>query len=160
MSVSILIPTLRRPESLARAVRSALSQAATASELVEVVVVDNSPEGSAAEVTAALAREAGPRLVYVHEPRPGVATARNAGLAAAQADLIAFLDDDEEAPEGWLAALLGAHRDHAADVTFGRIVGRAPDAPAWAAGGRHRPALAGPRRPHGLVDHLLYARRP
>ncbi|HEX8570750.1 MAG TPA: glycosyltransferase family 2 protein, partial [Caulobacteraceae bacterium] len=133
MSVSIIIPTLRRPESLARAVKSALAQRSCAPELLEVVVVDNSPEGSAAEGVERLSALAVLPIVYVHAPRPGVATARNAGLAAARGELIAFLDDDEEAPAGWLAALLATHREHAADVTFGRIVGRAPDAPAWAA---------------------------
>ena len=36
-------------------------------------------------------------LIWTHAPRPGVATARNTGLAATQAPLIAFLDDDEAA---------------------------------------------------------------
>lgn len=152
MSVSILIPTLRRPQSLARALRSALAQAATAPDLLEVVVVDNAPEGSAADVVASLSTSDDPRVVYVHEPRPGVATARNAGLAAARGELIAFLDDDEEAPAGWLAALLAVHRRHRADVTFSPIRGRAPDAPAWAAAYLERLfSRTGPPR-SGLID--------
>jgi len=70
-------------------------------------------------------------LTYVHAPRPGVATARNAGLAATRSPLIAFLDDDEAASTGWLAELLKARTQTGADAVFGPITGRAPDAPTW-----------------------------
>uniref|UniRef100_UPI0025EF0297 glycosyltransferase n=1 Tax=uncultured Caulobacter sp. TaxID=158749 RepID=UPI0025EF0297 len=42
-------------------------------------------------------------------------------------DFIAFLDDDEEAPAGWLAALLAAQVRYEADVVFGPVKTRAPD---------------------------------
>jgi len=38
------------------------------------------------------------------------------GIAATGGELIAFLDDDEEAPPGWLAALLAAQARYQADV--------------------------------------------
>jgi succinoglycan biosynthesis protein ExoM len=162
MSVSVVIPTFRRPESLERALRSVLTQAGVEGELAEVVVVDNAPEGGAGEVVDRLRPEATIPLVYVHESRPGVATARNAGLTAARGDLIAFLDDDEEAPPSWLAALLAAHREHGADVTFGAIRGRAPDAPGWAAAYLERLfSRAGPAAggliadPYGCGNSLL-----
>jgi hypothetical protein len=60
-----------------------------------------------------------------------VATARNAGLAATRASLIAFLDDDEAASPGWLAALLKAQETTGAEAVFGPITGRAPEASAW-----------------------------
>ena len=45
---------------------------------------------------AARARASPPScVVLVHEPRAGVANARNAGLRAARGEFIAFLDDDE-----------------------------------------------------------------
>jgi hypothetical protein len=56
-----------------------------------------------------------------------VATARNAALAATKAPLIAFLDDDEEASPGWLAALLETAERQGADAVFGPITGRAPE---------------------------------
>jgi glycosyltransferase involved in cell wall biosynthesis len=74
-----------------------------------------------------LAKAAPFPVVYVHEKRPGVAFARNAGMARASGELIAFLDDDEEAPAGWLAALLAAQVRYDADVVFGPVRTRAPD---------------------------------
>ena len=126
-SVSILVPTLRRPESLERALRSLLAQHDFDRLVREIVVVDNSPEASARSLVHDLAAGAGRPLLYVHEPRPGVATARNTGLAAAVGELIAFLDDDEEAPPDWLATLIACHRTHGADVTFSAIRGCVPD---------------------------------
>lgn len=127
--VAVVIPTLRRLESLERALRSLTLQAGRERLIAQVVVVDNSPEGSAREAAAAWAGAL--PLTYVHEPRPGVATARNAGLAQVSAPYVAFLDDDEEAPPHWLSTLLATHKALAADVTFGPWRGRAEAAPAW-----------------------------
>jgi len=104
--VAVLIPTLRRPDSLARALASVQAQTGVDDRLAGIIVVDNDPEGTARSTVDG---SAGPFPVrYVHAPRPGVATARNAGLAATGAPLIAFLDDDEAASPDWLAALLAA----------------------------------------------------
>ena len=129
--VAIIVPTLRRPESLERALRSLFAQTGVADRVSGIVVVDNDPSGSAGPGVEALGRLAPWPLVYVHAPRPGVATARNAGLAATRAPLIAFLDDDEAASPGWLAALLEAQESTGADVVFGPITGRAPGAEPW-----------------------------
>lgn len=129
--VAVIVPTLRRPESLERALRSLFAQAGVGDRVSEIVVVDNDPAGSAEGGVESL-REATPwPLVYVHAPRPGVATARNAGLAATRAPLIAFLDDDEAASPGWLAELLKAQAATGADAVFGPITGRAPEARDW-----------------------------
>lgn len=126
--IAVLIPTLRRPDSLTRALRSLFIQTAA---MREIVVVDNDPLGTAAPVVEALRAEVPCPLVLVHALTPGVATARNAGLAATDAPLIAFLDDDEAASPGWLAALLAVQTATGADVVFSPIRGRAPDAEAW-----------------------------
>lgn len=126
--VAVMTPTMRRPESLARALRSLAAQTAREALIEQVVVVDNAPEGSAREVVAAMARETGLPLTYLHEPHPGVATARNTGLSAIAAEHVAFLDDDEEAPPGWLAKLHAAHLRFEADATFGPVRGVAEGA--------------------------------
>jgi glycosyltransferase involved in cell wall biosynthesis len=129
--VAVIVPTLRRPESLERALRSLFAQTGVADRVSAIVVVDNDPVGSAAATVEALLSQSPWSLTYVHAPRPGVATARNAGLAATDAPLIAFLDDDEAASPGWLAALLKARETTGADAVFGPITGQAPDAAAW-----------------------------
>lgn len=125
--VSIVIPTLGRPDALARAAASALEQAPGGDD-VELVVVDNDPAGSAEAATLALRAPGVIPVRYVQAPEPGVANARNAGVAAAHGDFIAFIDDDEIAPPGWLDALLRTQRALDADVVFGPVRARLPDA--------------------------------
>lgn len=130
--VAVVIPTLRRPEDLSRALRSVFAQQGAERRLREIVVADNDPEASARVTVETLQAESPVPLIWTHAPRPGVATARNTGLAATQAPLIAFLDDDEAASPGWLAALLRAQAATGADAVFGPIQGRVPEGTGWA----------------------------
>jgi succinoglycan biosynthesis protein ExoM len=129
--VAVIVPTLRRPESLTRALVSLLAQTDVTDRVAAIVLVDNDPAGSAVATVEAQRPNAPWPLIYVAEPTPGVARARNAGLAATDAPLIAFLDDDEAASPGWLAALLAAQAVTGADAVFGPIAGRAPEAEPW-----------------------------
>ncbi|HYE44233.1 MAG TPA: glycosyltransferase [Caulobacter sp.] len=126
-AVSLIVPTQRRPAGLATALRSLAGQTGVDLATVELIVADNDAVPSARAAVDAFAASAPFPVRYVHEPCPGVANVRNAALAAAAAPLIAFLDDDEEAPPHWLAALLQAQRSLDADVVFGPVRGRAPD---------------------------------
>ena len=151
--VSIVIPTQRRPEPLARAVRSVFAQTGVAVGELELVVVDNDAAPSARGPVEVLAAAAPFPVRYVHEPRPGVANARNAGVEAARGAFIAFLDDDEEASPGWLAALIAVQNRFDADLVFGPVRARLPDSVV-----EHRAYLERffSRRDHaleGLIDH-------
>ncbi|HOZ31334.1 MAG TPA: glycosyltransferase family 2 protein [Tabrizicola sp.] len=102
--ISIVVPTFRREELLGPLFRAVASQIKTIAVPVELVLVDNSPDGSARSVLASA-----PDFVrYVHEPQTGVARARNRGIAEARGAHIIFLDDDEMPDPGWLAAFAGA----------------------------------------------------
>jgi len=101
---SVVISTRDRGPQLAGCLRKLAGQRYPN---FEVVVVDNAPTTDEVEAVVAGA-ELGCR--YVREDRPGLSRARNAGVTAARGDLIAFLDDDEEADPYWLAELLRAFR--------------------------------------------------
>jgi glycosyltransferase involved in cell wall biosynthesis len=91
---------------------------------LKVVVVDNSDIGEERGRVEALASQHG-IITYVHEPRPGIPFARNAALEAALKSAptwIAFIDDDEVAPCGWLAKLLQTAALSRADVVHGAVV--------------------------------------
>lgn len=130
VAVSIVVPTFRRTDSLRRTLESCLRQdgfegIGVDRTRVEIVVVDNSPEGSAAETVRTVAADAADMPIrYVHETRPGVSHARNAGVRAAAGPLLVFLDDDEEALDGWLAALVATQARLGADLVFGPVIAR------------------------------------
>jgi glycosyltransferase involved in cell wall biosynthesis len=89
--VSVVIPTLRRPKLVTKAVESVLTQ--TMRDLELIVVVDG-PDPATAEALAQIRDE---RLqVIQNAASAGPGKARNIGGAAARGTWIAFLDDDDE----------------------------------------------------------------
>jgi glycosyltransferase involved in cell wall biosynthesis len=60
----------------------------------ELVVVDNGSRDGTAEYLSRIAATSDIALAAVHEPRPGLAAARNAGLARSRGRLLVFVDDD------------------------------------------------------------------
>lgn len=99
LRVSVVIPTYNRAHLIARAVQSALSAIAPGDE---ILVVD---DGSTDRTAEALVPFQG-RIRYLPGPHAGAGITRNRGVAAAQGDLIAFLDSDDE----WLPEHLTLHR--------------------------------------------------
>lgn len=98
---TIVVPTRDRPGYLDVALRSLAPQAADAG--VEVIVVVDGPDPD----SVAVAERRGARVIAHDEPR-GPNAARNAGWKAAAGELVIYVDDDVEAPRGWLPALLAA----------------------------------------------------
>lgn len=127
VTASIVIPTFNRHLAVARALASAIAQRVPAAAAFEIVVIDNSPDANARDVIAPIAAASPVPVRYLSEPHPGVATARNAGVAQARGRWIAFLDDDEEASEEWLANLLAVAEETQADAVFGPVVARAEE---------------------------------
>jgi glycosyltransferase involved in cell wall biosynthesis len=120
------VPTRDRAGYLAVALESILSQ--SLDRPFEVVVVDDGSSDDSPQV----ALRAGARVERHSSPR-GPNAARNTGIAATSAPLVALVDDDVRAPQGWLAALLaGADRHDWAEAIGGpiraRLEGPAPRA--------------------------------
>lgn len=127
-TVTVVVPTFNRPESLHRAVESLFWQSARKGGF-RVLIVDNSREATARFAYDALDSRAPEaiELTYLHCPEPGVANARNAAMDALATPLAAFLDDDQTAPIHWLEKLLEAHERFGAAVTFGPVLTTLPD---------------------------------
>ena len=89
LRVSVVIPTYNRSHSVGTAVRSVIDQELAA---LECIVLD---DGSVDDTPAVMSAIADDRVRYIGRPHAGVAAARNTGVAAARADLIAFLDSDD-----------------------------------------------------------------
>lgn len=100
-SVSVVICTRDRASSLRTALESVVVLDYPS---VEIVVVDNA--SSTSETRDLVVERYADRVRLVIEPVPGLARARNAGLAAATGDLVAFTDDDVVVDAGWLRGLV------------------------------------------------------
>ena len=100
--VSVIIPTHDRAAVITRAVDSVLAQ--EGAELEVIVVDDGSTDATRAVLESRYGED--PRVTYLHQEQAGVAGARNAGLAHAGGELVAFLDSDDVWRPGKLALQL------------------------------------------------------
>jgi GT2 family glycosyltransferase len=110
--VSVVVPVRDGAQSLPALLDSLAGQDID-DELYEVIVVDNASRDGTADVAASH----GARVVS--EPRPNRSRARNAGAAAARADVITFTDADCTAAPEWLRSLLAARGQ--APLLAGRV---------------------------------------
>ncbi len=111
-SVAVVIATRDRPELLRRAVAAVLDQRYPGSIEVLAVFDQSEPEPDL-EQTGTGPAGGGRRVRVLANTRvPGLAGARNTGILAAEADLVAFCDDDDLWLPGKLdaqVAVLDAH---------------------------------------------------
>lgn len=131
-AVSVVLSTVNRAPLLGAALDSLLDQRSGAASYEVVVVDNNSTDDTRALVTGRQPRSGG-RLRYVFERQPGLSHARNAGIAAASGDVVAFTDDDVRVAANWIEAIehaFDAHPD--VDCLGGRTLPVWPsDPPAW-----------------------------
>ena len=89
--VSVVIPAYNSEATLARSIESALRQSYRP---LEILVVDDCSTDGTSRIAEGFAAR-GVRLVRL-ERQSGASGARNAGIEAADGDLVAFLDSDDE----------------------------------------------------------------
>jgi glycosyltransferase involved in cell wall biosynthesis len=87
--VSTIIPVYNNATTVARAIDSALGQTF---EGEETIVVNDGSNGATSRILEVYAR----KLKVINQPHQGAGAARNAGLAAAKGEYVAFLDADDE----------------------------------------------------------------
>ncbi|MFI5839329.1 glycosyltransferase [Catenuloplanes sp. NPDC051500] len=141
--VTVVIPcrTERRWTTLVQAVESAKAQNPAPAEIV--VVADHN-----ARLFDKIKHELDGVTVLTNRFRRGAAGARNTGAFHAITPLVAFLDDDVRAHQGWLAGLLAPFADPAVTGTGGAILPAwsgsrpawFPDEYLWTVGASHAPA--------------------
>lgn len=117
---TVVIPVHDRAEPLGRLLRSITEHTPG---LARIVVVDDGSSDGTGEV----ARDAGATVIRRDAPG-GPAAARNAGLAAVDTAVVAFLDSDCTVTAGWIEPLLAHLADPAVGLVAPRIVGH--DGPA------------------------------
>ena len=128
MDVSVIVPTFNRSTSV-RALLDDLSAQQAPDLAWEALIVDNGSSDDTHAVVEAKVRT-DRRFRYIHEPRPGASHARNSGIAAASAPILAFIDDDVRPRCDWIAAIAAAFTAHPeVDCIGGRIEPRWPRTP-------------------------------
>jgi glycosyltransferase involved in cell wall biosynthesis len=119
----VIVPTYRRPELLAEALRSVLRQGGVSKH---ILVVDDCPDGSARAVVSSI----DPSIAYLQNPHPSggwPGKVRNYGIDSSiavgiTARYVHFLDDDDTVPEGHYRRARHAFESNPeAGVVFGTL---------------------------------------
>lgn len=130
-TISIVIPTYKRTALLQRCLDAVTTQDFDP-RAYEILVVDDARSDDSRAFVEAFARcfPDGPTVRYLRpaEGARGPAAARNAGWRAAQAEVIAFTDDDTIPARDWLSEGLRAMRPGVA-AAWGDVIVPLPDVP-------------------------------
>ena len=110
--ISIIIPIYKVEPYLRRCLDSVLAQ--TYTDLQIILVDDGSPDGCGAICDEYAAKDS--RIEVIHQENRGLSGARNAGLALAKGEYIAFLDSDDYVDETMYEKLLQVLLENDADI--------------------------------------------
>ena len=141
--LSVILPTYNRAGSLKSALSALLRQHAEPGSY-EIIVVDNNSTDGTRDLVQGFDDS---RIRLIAETRQGLSYARNAGLDAARAPLVAFTDDDVEVAPDWVTTIVTTLEQHREiDGLGGRVL------PAWE-NGRPRWLTREHWAPLALQDH-------
>lgn len=135
--ISVIICTYNGAKHLERVLQTVVRQSLS-SHLYEILVVDNCSTDATKEIVLRY-KEKNTNILYIYEEKLGLCNARNAGMANARAEYVAFLDDDAFACPDWLGLILKAFESNhpAPSAVGGKILlewqGERPEwLPEWA----------------------------
>ncbi len=137
MNITVIIATCGRPERLDAVLGCLREGKILYGHPVEVVVVDNHPNGTASTVVARWADSPLCMRYLLSRPRDKAA-ALNAGIRAANTEWLAFTDDDTLPDPDWLARGAQYSERSGLRVFGGRVVvgDDPPELPVWLRQGR------------------------
>jgi len=180
--ISAIICTHNREQYLGAAIDSLLAQSMKAygADSYEIIVVDNASTDSTAEIVQSriapldvpqpevaktevikITAEtvSHPILQYVYESTLGLSAARNTGATVAKGEIVAYLDDDAEASECWLASLLSTfEQNEKIAIAGGKVTLIWPpnaQPPSWLSAD-----LASGLGAYDLGDQMVYIHQP
>lgn len=124
MNIAICICTCNRPAALDQLLGAlCLAQLnITRVEKVEIIIIDNLPDGRARTVYERYRERLPVAGHFVEEVRRGISFARNRAVAEAfthGASFVAFIDDDDVPQPDWLARLVEKQQETMADIVTG-----------------------------------------
>lgn len=121
MIISICIATYDRNPLLEKLLNSIKNQKLDDSIELEVVIVDNSPDGRAAKVISNLPVDENINIKYFLQPIKNISLTRNKAVKESSGEYLAFIDDDEYAEVEWIYNLYNTLLNFKADGVFGRV---------------------------------------
>ena len=124
LRVSLVIASYRRVAMLQDTIASLAEMQIPHDVDVEVIIVDNDPEGGVGLrcPTSSCSAKGTSRVRYIHETRTGLSYARNRGIEEVRGDIVAFLDDDVFVARRWLVNVLDCFDRTQADCVGGRTL--------------------------------------
>lgn len=145
-AVSVVIPVYKVEAYLARCVDSVLAQ--SLQDLQIILVDDGSPDGCPQICDEYAGRDA--RIRVIHKENGGLASARNAGMDAAEGKWLFFLDSDDWLEPDGLETLMAVGEEQQVDFVRYRAIRSG-----WPGMAEHAPCMVEPVRE---LRHGYYSR--
>ena len=120
--LSLIICTYNRSELLRLTLQSVQEMKVPAGLTWELIVVDNNSRDNTWEVFSEFAASSEIKSRYIFEQTPGLAHARNRGIAEAEGRIISFTDDDVLVDQNWLARIADVFTTTGASCVGGRVL--------------------------------------
>lgn len=93
VDISVIIPTMNRPNTLINTVKSYIEKKYIPSE---IIIIDQTSNSKILKETINILNSMHKNIIYIYQEFPSSTKARNTGINVAKNDLIVFSDDDIE----------------------------------------------------------------